>query len=453
MFRDLSLHFQRAAGVLLLGALLAACALPGQAAGDPPSPTPVATAPVLTPVTVQPTQPATAVQPAPPTTVTMPTPIPTAAGTMPTVAPKPTVAGGQPVPAQPIIGFNPKGGPAGTRVELFGSGYTPGQAVVVRLGLPSATGEVLASAWAGNDGRWSANLVIPDRLPSGEVITSSEMYLVAMNDRNQALASARFGFVPPVATPGKDAGFDMVFNMLGTWQRGGDVRPFLGARLRAQADAGVPADQLTRLHPIALKGYWGDTRWDGPDGTNIVSFYLDYGTFVELRSFGLAAEGGQWRLIGTALDLPQPSPILPANETQAVDLFLHAAKSDRRMKNASFYLTAVLRNQVRQDQIVDVGALLMEQNPYQSYSVDRVISSNADTSLVQATLYYGAGPGYGRIFELNRRDGGFWRIVNITIPTTPPTAVPPTAVPPTAVPPTAVPPTTVPPTLAPYPAP
>lgn len=148
---------------------------------------------------------------APPTVVTLPaTPIHTAPSTVPATV--------EPV-AQPVIGFEPQAGGPGTSVRVFGSGYLPEATVVVRLGLPEPLGEVLASVEVDGSGRWTTQLIMPERLPSGEVISGDHMRLVAMNERNQALASAPFTFRPPPAysdSPGpgwvfaltSDANFD-----------------------------------------------------------------------------------------------------------------------------------------------------------------------------------------------------------------------------------------------------
>jgi hypothetical protein len=79
----------------------------------------------------------------------------------------------------------------------------------------------------------------------------------------------------------------------------------------------------------------------------------------------------------------------------------------------------------------------MEQNPFQSFTVDKVTATDSENTYVQATLYYGPGAGFPRIFQVSTRDGGIWRIFNVALPATPaPTAVPPTAAPPTIIPPT-----------------
>jgi hypothetical protein len=174
------MHIQRGLALALLGVMLAACNIQ------------ISSGPVSTPA------PATAIAGATPASTTAPaaTRAP-AATTAPAVTAVPPAATMLPPAVAPIIGFEPKGGGPGTSVNVFGSGYGAGAHVAVRLGLPQPMGEVLASSVVDASGRWSTTLTIPDRLPSGDIITSSDMFLVAMDEGNRALASAPFGFIPP----------------------------------------------------------------------------------------------------------------------------------------------------------------------------------------------------------------------------------------------------------------
>ena len=175
--------FTRALGTGLALALLAGCVRPAQ---PDPTLTPLAT---LVPTLAAPTA-------LPATAVPLPTRVPATA-----------------VPTQPVVGFDPQVGGPGTSVVVFGSGYLPGAPVVVRLGFPQPVGEALASAVPDADGTWHAMLVIPERLPSGEVITRGDMFLVVMDAQNQPLASAPFGFIrgaepePPLDTSWPGAGW------------------------------------------------------------------------------------------------------------------------------------------------------------------------------------------------------------------------------------------------------
>jgi hypothetical protein len=109
-------------------------------------------------------------------------------------------------PSQPILGFAPSAGGPGTTVSVWGSGYAPNAPVSLRLGFPQPTGDVLSSVFADASGQWQTSLVIPDRLPSGELITRGDLYLVVMDAIDQPLASAPFGFVAGAEPPAPPMG-------------------------------------------------------------------------------------------------------------------------------------------------------------------------------------------------------------------------------------------------------
>lgn len=218
-------------GVALLAALLAGCGVTQST--QPTSGAQPTTQPTARPgATARPTIDSATAQP-------KPSAVPAA-----TAKPRPTAAPSTPVP-QPVIGFNPQSGGPGTVVDVFGSGYAPGQPVKLRLGLPSPTGEVLASAFPGADGSWSARLTIPDRLPSGDPITTKNMFLVAMDDANVALASAPFGFTPPQGPTLADAR-QTVRDLLNAWTHGNPekIGGLLAKNLRDQVSP--PATHTSR---------------------------------------------------------------------------------------------------------------------------------------------------------------------------------------------------------------
>lgn len=136
-----------------------------------------------------------------PTPATPPTAAPAPATRIPATPVLPTAVPATPVP-QPTLSFSPASGGPGTRVQVFGSGYPPGSQVAIRLGRPEPVGEVLAGARADASGSWAAELIIPERLPSGEPIGSPLIMLVAMDEQNRPLAWAPFslgGEPPPIA--------------------------------------------------------------------------------------------------------------------------------------------------------------------------------------------------------------------------------------------------------------
>ncbi|HEU5099617.1 MAG TPA: hypothetical protein VFU22_11390 [Roseiflexaceae bacterium] len=301
-------YLRRGLLVALFGIVLAACGSNSQA-GQPttlpnPQPSPAATA-----------------SPVPAATGA---PAPTAASPA-TSVPAPTATPA----AKPIIGFNPQAGAPGTVVSVFGSGYLPGAPVTVRLGLPQPTGEVLTSAFADASGRWTASLTIPDRLPSGEVIGGTPVYLVAMNDQNIALASAPFGFTSVRPAPSRAEATQTVRDLLAAVGKS-DIMPFLAWNLRDQLNAGRPLDQVLGLHPIALN--WADVRGpeDRPADVLFVPATLSYQGFSEERMFLLVVEDGRWKVTDSQL-VQNPVPAQPADAIDAVRLFLTSTQIDRSM--------------------------------------------------------------------------------------------------------------------------
>jgi hypothetical protein len=357
---------------------------------------------------------------------------PTSATTKPSaVAAKPTAVIAQPtavaqpataVPAaQPIIGFNPKAGAAGTLVNVFGSGYPPGAPVKVRLGLPQPTGEVLVSAFADNNGRWNANLAIPDRLPSGDPIQDGEFYLVAMNDANIALASAPFDFIPS-ASPAPDP-VQTVRDLLNNFPSG-DVARFLVKDLRDQLAAGRPVHQLLGLAPMAWHSYDVGAPLDRPSEVIFVPVRLNYPTYSEDRIFTLAVDGDRWLVNGSGLRDPEPEPQPTAID--AVGAFLRLAQNDHSMQKARFYLAGRLRQMVDSGEITDVGQVVQSRYAFTSYSIGQVLGTDGNYVLVEVTLYFGPNQAdYGmRHFKVTNATNGIWAITEVSIvealPTPPP---------------------------------
>jgi hypothetical protein len=343
----------------------------------------------------------------------------------PTAKPQPRPTG-QPAPTataqpqrNPIIGFNPQGGAAGTVVNVFGSGYVPGAPVKVRLGLPTATGEVLASAFAGADGSWSASLTIPERLPSGEVISGDNMFLVAMDDQNIALASAPFAFVPagPAPQPTLAQARQTVADLLSAWAVGNmdGIPALLAQPMRDEVKGGRALFQVLGMQGDTLDSF--EVREPQPSEIMLVPATLHYHSFDDSRFYHLVIEDGRWKIAGTsAAQAPQPEP--PADALAAVNLLMTAVEQDRTLRNgqAAYYLGGPLRDSVASGKLGGAGALLKEEHPFNTYRVDRVMGSDQENTYVEATLFYGANDtnGAGRIFTVSNREEGIWRIFKIT---------------------------------------
>lgn len=268
---------QRAVIAALLGTTLTACGTPvlSTAPASNISPTTQPAASVV-PIASQPA----AGNPAP-TTVVVPTPV-----------------DAQPA-ASPVIGFEPKAGAPGTRVAIWGTGAPPNAAVVVRIGLPQAIGEVLASAVADAKGSWKTQLVIPERLPSGELIAGGNVRLVVMNDQNVALASAPFGFTAqaPVG-PSRDAAVQVVDQLLTNFGSG-NIAPYVAKSVRDAMAEGRPAHQLLGLAPMAWQSHAVYTAEDRPSEVLFVPATLSFPTYEEDRVFELVVEGDQWKVQGS----------------------------------------------------------------------------------------------------------------------------------------------------------
>ncbi|HEX5691776.1 MAG TPA: hypothetical protein VFX76_17295 [Roseiflexaceae bacterium] len=397
------IYIRRGVAATLFAAMLAACGLPGTAT------TPTPGLPTVTQVAGQ------------PTVVAQPTAIasqPTAVVVQPTRVPQPATAAPA---AQPIIGFNPKAGNPGTVVSVFGSGYAPGVPVKVRLGLPQPTGEVLTSAFADNGGRWSAQLTIPDRLPSGDPIPDGDFYLVAMNDANIALASAPFDFIPNQA-PAPDPA-QTVRDLLNNFPSG-DVTRFLVKDLRDQVAAGRPVHQLLGLAPMAWHSYEVGSPLDRPSEVLFVPVRLNYATYSEDRLFTLAVDGDRWLVNGSGLRDPEPEPQPTAID--AVGAFLRLAQNDRSMQKARFYLAGRLRQMVDNGEITDVGQVVQSRYAFSSYSIGQVLGTDGNYVLVEVTLYFDPNQAdYGvRHFKVTNAPNGIWAITEVSIvealPTPPP---------------------------------
>ncbi|HEY1015442.1 MAG TPA: hypothetical protein VGE07_22230, partial [Herpetosiphonaceae bacterium] len=285
-----SRSIQRLALALSLGAALAGCAAQGAPAADRPSAGDATARPTVT------------AQPAAERPVGAEPP-----GEPPVSRP----VDAQPPAAAPILGFEPAAGGPNTPVTIWGSGYQPGAPVVVRLGFPQPTGEALASAVPDADGRWRASLVIPERFPSGELITDGGMHLVVMNDQNQPLASAPFGFVAgqvPDHVPTDAEARDTLQLLLETASAGRDIRPYLSADRLAQVAEGRPISDFSGISPqFPLDGFAVGEREDRPADALFIPATLRYETFSEERIFRLVIEGDAWKITNsfTREELPE----------------------------------------------------------------------------------------------------------------------------------------------------
>lgn len=125
---------------------------------------------------------------------------------------------------------------------------------------------------------------------------------------------------------------------------------------------------------------------------------------------------------------PEPTPVirdgqpqLAKDPLQAVELFMTALQHDRTGKTASFYTGGTLRTTF-EDGITDVGGVLIEHNPFQWFTVDRIVGSDEQNTYVKGALHYGPGSASDRIFTVSNREDGEWRVFKVTVPEPEPTA-------------------------------
>jgi hypothetical protein len=235
-----------------------------------------------------------------------------------TAAPSPVIVSPTAVPATPTIpqpsvptfGFTPESGGPGTQVAINGWNFAPGKPIVVRLGMPQPLGEVLVASAADAHGRWDTVLTMPDRLPSGELITQRDLQLVVMNDANQALASAPFAFTPAVANPipPRETAPQLVHTMLNAYINGRDVGVFLSADLRARLQNGDSIETLLGLPQPGLQAFDVGAPLDRPADALFVPAQLTYATLQERRDFTVVLEQNNWRVAGSSLPIDAPTP-------------------------------------------------------------------------------------------------------------------------------------------------
>ncbi len=221
------------------------------------------------------------------------------------VAAAPTPFGAEPTavvdrPA-PILGFTPQSGAPGTQVEVFGSGYLPGQPIVLRIGLPQPVGEALTSVIPDEQGSWSTTVVMPDRLPSGERITATQVYLVVMDDSNQALASAPFTFTPSQPLEEAHAAAQALVEQVMQHYTSdmAAVDALLTSDRRAQVASGRPLNDVLGLLQMPVNDYIVHPALDRPADAVFIPVdvqYNDGSTGQTLIS--VALENQQWRVAG-----------------------------------------------------------------------------------------------------------------------------------------------------------
>ena len=304
--------FRRLGGIALIGLALSGCmSSPTPDAAQPtaaPAPATVVAAPSPAPgqPTAKPGQPTA--EPAKPTAKPAATPVPA----KPTAKPAPGQPTAAPAPGVPTFSFAPQSGGPGTRIILNGWNFANNKPVVVRLGMPNPLGEVLVSATVDGQGKWAAELVMPDRLPSGDVIPAGSLNLVVMNDANQSLAAAPFAFTPATQpVPPRSAAVQTVRDMLSAHKNGGDIGSFLSADLYVRLINGETLPQILGMSNSALESFDVGQPLDRPADALFIPAQLTFSDLQEAREFTVVLQNNTWKVAGSNRPLgeaPAPTP-------------------------------------------------------------------------------------------------------------------------------------------------
>lgn len=328
--------FRRLGGIALIGLALSGCmSSPTPDAAQPtaaPAPATAVAAPSPAPgqPTAKPGQ-ATA-EPAKPTTKPAATPVPA----KPTAQPAPGQPTAKPAPGVPTFSFTPQNGGPGTRVSLNGWNFAANGPIVVRLGMPNPLGEVLVSATVSAQGTWAAELMMPDRLPSGDIIQAGSLNLVVMNDANQALAAAPFAFMPATQpVPPRSAAVQTVRDMLSAHKSGGDAGAFVSADLYARLVKGETLPQVLGMTNSALESFDVGEPLDRPADALFIPAQLTFSDLQEAREFTVVLQNNTWKVAGSNRpvgDMPHPTP-----DGQEVHMALTAdVNNDGVIENISY---------------------------------------------------------------------------------------------------------------------
>ncbi|HEY0606082.1 MAG TPA: hypothetical protein VGD58_24370, partial [Herpetosiphonaceae bacterium] len=323
---------------------------------------------------------------------------------------------------QPIIGFSPQSGQPGTVVSVFGAGYPADQPVKVRLGLPQPMGEVLVSAVPGKDGRWSASLTMPANLPSGAVIPSGNLYLVAMNDQNVMLASAPFAFrasaTDPKPTPVIRDGQPQpakdplqaveLFLTAAQHDRSGKTASFYaGGSLRATLEDGVSDIGSVLYEQNPFQEFIVDRVVGSNEQNTYVKAALYYGPDGAYdRIFTVSnREEGAWRVFDVTI--PHPVPAVGPSQAAAPETVRALLEGYINQADLKPYLATNIRREMEAGRPLH-AILGLHPIALQSFEVQAQEHRPSEVLFVPATLVYESFS-EERLFTLVVEDGT-WRI-------------------------------------------
>lgn len=391
--RSVSYRFYVALVVVMIGAFLVGYLVQTSASSGSAS-NATAAVPTLRATTGQ--LPATAV--AVSTVVAAPTSV-VATTVVPTAQPSNGGTGNQPVPTVPTIDFQPRGGVAGTTVAVRGWGFSANSRVAVRIGLPSAVGEVLASAQPNAAGVWNAQFVVPGTLPSGDKITTPNMRIVAMNEQNQSLASAAFAFEP--GNPPTDDGSESkpvygyantseeavryLLDSLRTYPNGPQAFAYVSKDLYERYKGGAAYNLLQLQNPFQSYTLDGVVGMDGHWIVQQVT--LDGITRLHFVTNTVDESGPPWvvsEIRNLPIDVPPSgnhSPEQVAAAEQVVRAYYKAMGEDRAAE-AWALQTESMQAFISQESIATSGSYLVSSEVTEAL----VTASTNDSITIRATL-------------------------------------------------------------------
>lgn len=103
----------------------------------------------------------------------------------------------------PVIAISPNSGPAGTVINVSGTGFPPSLSVSIRLAITSTdflTTPYTTTVTSGS-GTFATSFIMPSKWPDNSTITQTNLQVVALVDGTSYVDSEAFTYQPAVATP------------------------------------------------------------------------------------------------------------------------------------------------------------------------------------------------------------------------------------------------------------
>lgn len=103
----------------------------------------------------------------------------------------------------PVIAISPNTGPAGTVINVSGTGFPPSLSVSIRLAITSTDflTTPYTTAVTSGSGTFATSFTMPSKWPDNSTITQTNLQVVALVDGTSYVDSEAFTYQPAVATP------------------------------------------------------------------------------------------------------------------------------------------------------------------------------------------------------------------------------------------------------------